>query len=98
MNKIYAANHGRVTQRRHVHQADLDQGQDSLTERDPALIPCYAYAKYFLAPRKASQLETLKAPDFLCDSCIICPFPFGNRHLHLVEQQCYQGPCLFTGM
>lgn len=86
MNKIYGASHGRVTQEQLVHQADLDQGQDSLTVRDPALIPCYACAKYFLARRKACPLETLKAPDFPCDSCIMCPFPFGNKHLHLVSR------------
>lgn len=26
-NKTYAANHGRVTQEQHVHQADFDQGR-----------------------------------------------------------------------
>lgn len=97
-NKIYAANHDRVTQEQHVHQADLDQGQDNLTVRDQVLIPCYTYAKYFLALRKACPLETLKAPAFLCESCILRPFPFGNKHLHISEQQCYQVPCLFTGV
>lgn len=87
-----------VTQEQHVHQADLDQGQDNLTVRDEVLIPCYTYAKYFLALRKACPLETLKAPAFLCESCILHPFPFGNKHLHISEQQCYQVPCLFTGV
>lgn len=98
-NKIYTADHGRVTLEQLVHQAGLDQGQDGLTARDPALIPCYSYAKHLLAWRKACPLETLKGPDLPCDICIVCTFQFGYKHLHLlVEQQCYQGPCLFTGI
>lgn len=30
-NKIYAADHSRVSQEQLVHQVDLDRGQDSLT-------------------------------------------------------------------
>lgn len=84
--KIYAADHGRVTQEQLIHQADLDQGPDSLTVRHPALIPCYSYAKHLLALRKACPLETLKAPDFPCDVCTMCTFRFGNKHLHLASR------------
>ena len=85
-SNIYAADHGRVTQEQLMYQADLDQGQDSLTVRDPALIPCYSYAKRLLALRKACPLETSKAPDFSCDICIMCAFQFGNKHLHLASK------------
>lgn len=85
-NKIYAADHGRVTQEQLIHQADLDQWQDSLAVRDPALILCYSYAKCLLALREACPLETLKAPDFPCDICIMCTFQFGNKHLHLASR------------
>lgn len=64
----------------------LRSGQDSLTVRHPAPVPCYSRAKRLLALRKACPLETLKAPDFLRDICTVCTFQLGNKHLHLASK------------
>lgn len=85
-NKIYTADHGKVTLEQLIHQADLDQGQESLTASDPAPIPRYSYAKHLLAQRKAWPIETLKARDLPCDICIVCTFQFGNNHLYFAAR------------
>lgn len=53
-----------VTQEQHVHQADLDQGQDSLTVSDPALISLLRLCQIFPGTEESLPIRNLEGTRF----------------------------------